>query len=151
MKHKYWLFFKFNGWLLVISGVVLILLSISKSLPELFYFGLSSIYSGSVLFIIDYVIQIVFEGVNNLKDINTKLVGKKSDSENKSVENVKHDDSSLEPLPIYTKFETKKLDVKIGNELNQTKKTVDNSGLIPIAVLIIVVVYVVMIVSGFLK
>lgn len=69
MKHKYWLFFKFNGWLLLICGVVLILLSISKSLPELFYFGLSSIYSGTILFVIDYVIQIQFESRNFLKQL----------------------------------------------------------------------------------
>ena len=69
MKHKYWLFFKFNGWVLLICGVLLLLFSIIKRIPELSYLGLSSIYSGSVLFIIDYVIQIQFESRNFLKQL----------------------------------------------------------------------------------
>jgi hypothetical protein len=45
------------------------LLSIFKSIPELSYFGLSSIYSGTILFVIDYVIQIQFESRNFLKQL----------------------------------------------------------------------------------
>ena len=151
MKHKYWFFLKFNGWLLIIFGVVLILVSISKSISELFYFGLSSIYSGSILFIIDYVIQIVFEGVNNLKDINKKLVGKKADSENNYIENIKSEDPSLEPLPIYTKFETKKIDFQIENDFSNSINVSDKKDWFVVAVLMIVVVYVVMVLTGFLK
>ena len=75
MKHKYWLFLKFNGWLLVILGALLILLSIFKSTLELSYFGLSSIYSGIFLFIVDYVIQIQFESRNFLKGFTIQSSG----------------------------------------------------------------------------
>ena len=151
MKHKYSLFLFTNGWVFIILGVLLMVLNLFKPKSEQSFFGLYGIFIGNVFFIIDYVIQMVFDGVNHLKEINSKLTDKKTDSKNKSVENIKHDYSSLEPLPIYTKFETKKLDVKIENELNQTKKPVDKSGLIAISILLIILLYVFLIVSGFLK
>ena len=151
MKHKYSLFLFTNGWVFIILGVLLMVLNLFKPKSEQSFFGLYGIFIGNVFFIIDYVIQMVFEGVNHLKEMNSKLADKKPDSENKSVGNIKNDDSSLEPLPIYTKFETKKLAVKIENELNQTKKPVDKSGLIAISILLIILLYVVLIVSGFLK
>ena len=149
MKHKYSLFLFTNGWVFIILGVLLMVLNLFKPKSEQSFFGLYGIFIGNVFFIIDYVIQMVFEGVNHLKEMNSKLADKNPDSENKSVENIKYDDSSLEPLPIYTKFETKKLDVKIENELNQTKKPVDKSGWIAISILLIILLYVVMIESGF--
>ncbi len=82
MRQKYWLFFKLNGWMLIICGLLLIIVSIFRQISNLSYIGVSSIYSGTVLFIIDYVIQIQFESSNYLKQLTIQ-----SSSANNSTQN----------------------------------------------------------------
>jgi hypothetical protein len=82
MRQKYWLFFKLNGWMLIICGLLLIIVSIFRQISNLSYIGVSSIYSGTVLFIIDYVIQIQFESRNYLKQLTIQ-----SSSANNSTQN----------------------------------------------------------------
>ena len=77
MKHKYSLFLFTNGWVFIILGVLLMVLNLFKPKSEQSFFGLYGIFIGNVFFIIDYVIQMVFEGVNHLKEMNSKLDDKK--------------------------------------------------------------------------
>jgi len=154
MKHKYSFFLAFFGWFSIVVGLLLALSSLfgrTSETNERFYFAFSLIFIGIVYFIINYVIQMVFEGVNHLKEINSKFVNLRTGSENQSVENIKSGYSSLEPLPIYTKFETKKVDVKIENEFSNSINVYNKKDWFVVAVLIIVIIYVVMVVTGLLK
>ena len=68
--------------MLIICGLLLIIVSIFRQISNLSYIGVSSIYSGTVLFIIDYVIQIQFESRNYLKQLTIQ-----SSSANNSTQN----------------------------------------------------------------
>ena len=151
VKHKFSLFLLINGWIFIILGALLIVLTLGKPTSQQSFVGLYGIFIGTVYFIIDYVIQILFEGVNHLEELNSKIFDLKTGSENKSVETTKSEYTNLEPLPIYTKLEAKKIAVEAKNNSKSSMKVSDKKDWIGPAIIIIILLFLSLIASGLLK
>lgn len=69
MKHKFSLFFKINAWLFILTGLVFVVLSFQNKISTNSSLAVSAFYCAATFFIIDYVIQMLFDCRNFLKQL----------------------------------------------------------------------------------
>ncbi len=92
MKHKFSIFFKINAWLCILTGLVLIVLSLQNNTSTNSSLAVSAFYCAATLFIIDYVIQILFDCRNYLRQLTNQ-----SGINNNSKHDIYRQDFSKEP------------------------------------------------------